>query len=980
MRATGHPFLQIDVLGPAELLTPAREPLPLRQPLSRALAVRLSLARGKPVADSIVIRDLWGDDDAARPLARLRVLASRLRGALGAHAGALQRTSAGLSLQAEPADLDAAERALSGLEAIRRGGDHARVFETTRAALSRWRGDPLSDLDGIPFVAAERQRLGSLRLELQLAWAESGLALGKFVEPELERLVCVHPLHERLVGLSAQALFRAGRQADALDRLHALRVRLADELGIDPAPETVSLEDDLRTRLTAAPRPRTSLPTAARTFVGREQEQAELLQQIQQPGLITLLGGPGAGKTRLARELAAQTTETGRAVAWLDLAPAQPGDDLESALAGAAGATSGDHSIGHSAELLADALLVVDNAEHLVEQVAAVIDVLRFKATGLSILVTSQRPLRLTDEQLHRVAALTAAEATQLFYDRSGAEPSAAVDRICTAVDRLPLGIELAAGLTRTLSVDQIAQRIDHRLRLLVRGLRDAGPRHVSLRSALDWSHELLSPQEQVALRRLAVFAAGCTPEAAAFVLTDPPSNAQTDRDRPDRERNATNQLALTNNTPSDGQANRDRPDGGGTAADQFVLTGSPMRGGSSDALGGGGITAEQVDGLLAELADRSLITSGDERIGLLETVREYALDQLRSSGEEGALRHRHAAWCVELAKFGGAYGPQDQRLLLGEPELARLVRLEEPNMLAAIDWCMGGGNDPGRVSEFVAPLGWHWMSRGMMAQASEWLCASLPALAAGTAERGNALRGFAFQARSVGRYAEALEAGLECLEIQRSLGDDRGRARTYHVLTLTSLGLDDVYAALDYAHQAGTMARALDLPIVLGASLNCSGLGLRMLGYPDAAKEMFEEAYEIWATVRDDEGLVLASNHLGVLAVQAGDTVEGRRRALFCLRMARGIGGLLGILDGLALLATVEAAEGNHEDAVRLIAVVEHQREELSSPIQVADEASALAAAWATCREALGAEADHLAELSRRQSPETVAAEILAG
>lgn len=926
MRATGHPFLQIDVLGPAELLSPAREPVLLRQPLSRALAVRLALARGKPVADGILIRDLWGDDDAARPLARLRVLASRLRGALGDHAGALQRTSAGFSLQAEPADLDAAEKALSGLEPIRRSGDQAKLFDTTSAALSRWRGDPLSDLDGIPFVVAEQQRLGSLRLELQLAWAESGLALGKLVEPELERLVCVHPLHERLVGLSAQALFRAGRQAAALDRLHALRVRLADELGIDPAPETVSLENDLRTRLTAAPRLRTSLPTAARTFVGREQEQAELLQQIQQPGLITLLGGPGAGKTRLARELAARTAESGRPVAWLDLAPAQPGDDLESALASAAGATSGDHSIGHSAELLADALLVVDNAEHLVEQVATVIDVLRFKATGLSILVTSQRPLRLTDEQLHRVAALTTAEAAQLFCDRSGAEPSEAVERICTAVDRLPLGIELAAGLTRTLSVDQLAQRIDHRLRLLVRGLRDAGARHVSLRSALDWSHELLGPQERIALRRLAVFAAGCTPEAAAFVLTD--------------------------DTPSH----------------------------SSDGLGGGGITADQVDGLLAELADRSLITSDDGRIGLLETVREYALDQLRASGEETALRHRHAAWCVELAKFGGAYGPQDQRLLLGEPELARLVRLEEPNMLAAIDWCMGDGNDPGRVSEFVAPLGWHWMSRGMMAQASEWLCASLPALAPGTAERGNALRGFAFQARSVGRYAEALESGLECLEIQRALGDDRGLARTYHVLTLTSLGLDDVYAALDYAHEAGTMARALDLPIVLGASLNCSGLGLRMLGYPAEAQQLFEEAYDIWAAVRDDEGLVLASNHLGVLAVQTGDTAEGRRRALFCLRMARGIGGLLGILDGLALLATVEAAEGNHEDAVRLIAVVQHQREELSSPIQVADEVSALATAWATCQHALGAEADRLAELARRQSPETLAAEILAG
>jgi predicted ATPase/DNA-binding SARP family transcriptional activator len=917
VRATGQPLLHIDVLGPAELVTHAHEPVQLRQPLTRALAVRLGLARGKPVADDILIRDLWGDDDAARPVARLRVLASRLRSALGDHSGALQRTPAGFSLQATPADLDAVEKALSALDPFRRSGDQAKVFSTSAAALAHWRGDPLADLDGVPFAVAERQHLESLRLELHLAWAESGLALGKYVEPELERLVGIHPLHERLVGLFAQAVFRAGRHAAALDQLHALRVRLADELGIDPAPETVALEEGLRADLAAPPKLRTSLPSATRTFVGRHKEQAELLQLIRRPGLITLLGGPGAGKTRLAREIAGHITETERPVAWLDLAPAQPGDGLESALAGAAGATSGDHSIGHSAELLSGALLVVDNAEHLVEQLAPIIDVLRSKATGLSILVTSQRPLRLTDEQLHRVAALTAAEASQLFCDRSGADPSPAVEQICTAVDRLPLGIELAAGLTRTLSVEQIAQRIDHRLRLLVRGLRDAGPRHVSLRSALNWSYELLSAQEQVTLRRLAVFAAGCTPEAATFVLTAPSA-------------------------------------------------GDP-------------IGPHDVERVLAELADRSLITSGGERIGLLETVREYALDQLRDSGEESALRNRHAAWCVELAKFGGAYGPQDQRQLLGEPELARRVRLEEPNMLAAIDWCMGDGNDPGRVSEFVAPLGWHWMSRGMMAQASEWLWASLPALPAGTVERGDALRGFAFQARSVGRYGEALHAGLECAEIQRALGNDRGLARTYHVLTLTSLGLDDVYGALDNAHRAGKMARALELPIVLGASLNCSGLVLRMLGYPAEAKQLFEEAYEIWAGVRDDEGLVLASNHLGVLAVQAGDTAEGRRRALFCLRMARGIGGLLGILDGLALLATVEAAEGNHAEAVRLLAVVEHQREELSSPIQVADEASALSVAWTTCREALGPEADRLADRTRRQSPETLAAEILA-
>jgi predicted ATPase/DNA-binding SARP family transcriptional activator len=916
VRATDHPLLELHVLGPAEVLSPASisrgaEPVRVRQPLARALAVRLALARGEAVADDILIRDLWGDDDAARPTARLRVLASRLRGALGNYAPALQRTPAGFSLRAIPTDLVAAERALATVDAVRRTGDQASVFATAAAGLELWRGEPLSDLEGIPFVASEQQRLQSLQLELQLAWGEAGLALGRQVDAELERLAAAHPLHERLVGLSALALARAGRQAEALDRLRGLRHRLAEELGIDPAPETVAIEDDLRgLRLST---PRVPLPTAASNFVGRDHEQSVLLREIHRPVLITLLGGPGVGKTRLAREVAAQTVVQGRPVAWLDLAPLHASDNLVAALAAAVGAESNGDTVAHAAELLAGTLLIVDNAEHLVDEIAPLIDSLRFKAVDLSILVTSQRPLRLSDEQVHRLGPLPAAAATALFCDRSGASAGPAVETICTAVDRLPLGIELAAGMTRTLSVQQLADRIDRRLQLLIRGRRDPGIRHASLRAALDWSHELLEPSVRTALRRLSVFAGGCTLEAAEQVVA------------------------------------------------------------------GDGIQVDEVAELLAVLVDRSLVTmDDDERCSLLETIREYGRGQLRAAGEESAVRGRHAAWCVGLAKFGEQYARLNQRFSLREPEVARRLRIEEPNLLAAVDWCLGEGNDPGRVSEIVAPLSWHWYYRGMMAQAGGWLRSSLATLASGTPERAAALTALAVQTRFSGGYAEARDIGLECVAIYRALGDSRGLAVGLQGLTLTSLALQDEYAALNYAHEAETLGRSINFAAVRGGALNCAGLALRQLGYQSEARQMFEEAYDVWSGSQDDQGMVIAGGNLSIADFQAGHVEAARRRQLHVLRIARSIGYTVGILDGLGVLASIEAASGHYELAVRLLTVAERHRADIGAPLFIPDELAALATAWTAARSSLGPEADRIADSARHLPLNTLLTELL--
>lgn len=471
----------------------------LDRPLERALAARLSLARGAAVSDERLARDLWGDVDLARPRERLRVLASRLRANLGEAASALSRTGAGYLLDAEPSDVVAAERALS---------DGSR--EAVVAALALWRGDSLADLRAVPFGFAEGERLDALRVDLRVARLALDQESGAGVElrAELEELVGEHPLHERLSCMLALALYRGGRQADALAVLSRLRERLSDELGVDPAPETVSTELQILRQEAPGGAPKRRLPAAGTTFLGRDADRAAVVERLSVTRLVTLTGVAGSGKTRLALEVA-RVVE--RPVVWLDLTAVRAEDEIVPALVAEAGED-------YLAEL-EGAVLVVDNAEHVLSAASSVVTDLLSHTGKLSVLATSQRPLLVEGEEVRHVGALPPSAAAMLFCDRSGAEPSADVDAICAAVDHLPLGVELAAGLTRTLSVPQLARRLDDRLRLLVGGLRGSRQRHSSLRAALDWSHELLDDVQQAVLRRAAVFLGGWTLEAAEEVL-----------------------------------------------------------------------------------------------------------------------------------------------------------------------------------------------------------------------------------------------------------------------------------------------------------------------------------------------------------------------------------------------------------------------------------------------------------------------------
>lgn len=893
MTVSGERRLRVGVLGPSTIEADG-VPVKVDRALERGLAVRLALARGAAVPDDILLRDLWGAEAGDKPVERLRVVIYRLRQLLGEHAPAVHRTPGGYAMAAAPDDLIEVETVVRRLTAARQAGEPAGLAAMIEEALDHWRGPALADLRKLPFAALEATRLEGIQLDLRTELMEAKLAAGTANIAELEQLSTEHPLHERLVGLLAIALYRAERQAAALDRLATLRRDLADELGIDPSPQTAELELRLlrqdpalslvTTTSSSSSPARSGLPLSSRTqFVGRQGEVATLLSLLTPPALITLTGGPGLGKTRLAREVAAargagldktgldrEVTAArgagGRPVAWLDLASISTGEAVVAGLAAAvgvdagAGDTAGGDLVARSIEKLDDVLLVIDNAEHLVDEVADLVGRIRRTATTVSILVTSQRPLRISGEEIHQVAPLSQAAAISLFCSRSGLGPHDRIDDICAAVDRIPLAVELAAGLTRTMTIDQLADRIHHRLRLLVGGNRDSGFRHSSLRAALDWSHSLADPPAQTVLRRLAVFAGGCTLEAAEQVVS------------------------------------------------------------------GDGIAPADLPAILLDLTDRCLITVDQQRFRLLETVLDYAHEQLAGSGEADSVRRRHVQWCTRVIA-----GIGDQ----GEPEygvLETALGPEEANLRAALNWVLGEGAEPATVAELPEAFWWYWWSRGLTDEARSWLAGCLDGI--GTTEthtRAVAAQAAGMVGRLGGDYADARRWNDEALRIYRCLGDDAAVAAALLRLATLNLGMRDFDLALAQATEVLELASVSGSPREIGAAVNLSATALRCLGRPEEARRTRKPYDHLWRDQDSHRGEVGRVACLGVVAWLTGHRDEARKLYLDALRTFAATDLADGIAETLEALAGLELDGGLPERALRLLTVADRYRSTIS-------------------------------------------------
>ncbi len=655
-------------------------------PRLRALLIALALEPGRLVPRATLVDWIWGERPPSDAVNALQRLVSRLRKALPD--GSVQGQTGGYRLTVEPGAVDAVrfERLLGQ---ARSGEDPGRVL-LLREAVALWRGPAMHDVglqESAAFDAAvtrlEMLRLTALEDRFE---AEVSVGHGARLVAELTDAVAANPLRERLVAALMRAHVAAGRDTEALLAYQRAREALADELGVDPSPELSALHGALLRgelgRREAARK--TNVRAELTSFVGRDADVAVARELIAEHRLTTLIGPGGAGKTRLATETARSLLGDLPDGAWL-VELASIGADGDVALSTLDGLGLRDALLGETPDadltdrLIAavrgrEALLILDNCEHVIESAAVFADRVLGECPRLRILATSREPLGITGEALWLVEPLAlpagdaglgeieSSPAVQLLRDRAGAvRKDLVVDaetmvRVCRALDGMPLAIELAAARLRTMSLDQLASRLHDRFRLLTGGSRTALPRHKTLRAVVDWSWELLADAERMVLRRLAVFSGGASLDAAERVCA-------------------------------------------GDAVEQ-----------------------EHVLELLTSLAEKSLLLSeGDSapRYRMIGTIKEYARYRLAEAGESDRTRRAHLDYFTELTEAA-------------EPHLRRAEQLEwlaqlegeHENIGSAMRGALAAGEALGAM-RLAAGAGWYWWLGGHKAEGNELIIAA---------------------------------------------------------------------------------------------------------------------------------------------------------------------------------------------------------------------------------------------------------------
>jgi predicted ATPase len=655
----------------------------------RGLLIALALEPGHVVPKATLVDWIWGErppSDAANALQRL---ASRLRKALPT--GVIEGQPGGYRLTVAPDAVDALR--FERLLAQARQEDGPGRVRLLREALALWRGAAMQDValeDSEAFNAAVT-RLEGLRLTAMEDRFETEVSLGQGVEviAELTDAVTAHPLRERLVAALMRALVAAGRDSEALLIYERTREALADALGVDPSPELSALHVALlRGELGRREENRkTNVRAELTSFVGRDDDVAAVRELITEHRLTTLVGPGGSGKTRLATETACTLIGDLPDGVWLvelaaigadgDVAQATlAGLGLRDALLGAA--PSADVADGLIAAIRErEALLILDNCEHVIESAAKFADRVLRECRRLRILATSREPLGITGEALWLVEPLSlpdrdaspgeiaSSPAVRLLQDRAGAvrkdfradeHTLSTMVRICRALDGMPLAIELAAARLRTMSIEQLANRLDDRFRLLTSGSRTALPRHKTLQAVVDWSWELLTDAERTVLPRLSVFSGGASLEAAERVCA------------------------------------------------------------------GGAVEREQVLELLTALAEKSLLLTerdGIPRYRMLDTIKEYAAQRLVEVGESDLARHAHLGYFTELTETAEPHLRRTEQL-----EWLATLEAEHDNIGAAMRGAIAAGEAQAAM-RLAAGAGWYWWLGGHRAEGIELITAA---------------------------------------------------------------------------------------------------------------------------------------------------------------------------------------------------------------------------------------------------------------
>jgi predicted ATPase/DNA-binding CsgD family transcriptional regulator len=705
-------------------------------------------------------------------------------------------------------------------------------------------------------------------------------------------------------------------------------------------------------------------------FVGREREISEVCRIAGGARALSLCGAGGIGKTRLAIHVAARLAPDFPDGAWfIELADVQHPELVVSRISSAIGVVEepGRALMATLADALRprQMLLVLDNCEHVIDACARVCQRLLASCPGLRVIATSREPLRVAAETIWQVppmampvqegqdddaTALLSSDALRLFADRAAAvKPGfvlgpgnvSAVAAICRAVDGLPLGIELAAAWVRVLTAEQIATRLSDRFRLLSSAERTAPARHRTLRSAIDWSYELLSAQERVLVRRLSVFA-GWPLEMAEQVCA-------------------------------------------GVNVGDDLLPG-------------------QVFSLLAGLADKSLVIAEPDaawriRYRMLDTIRDYAADRLQEAGEVELLRARLVDYTVreveEAALLGMAItaGSWSDRV-----EVFRRFEAESANLTQALTWChdFRDAESGLRICVAIRPV---WIVQGSFGEGAAWMDAFLaletsttlpdavrgpalvgraqlafaldPADAAQRAKSGLELcqgRDLAFWAASAlnllaeaalhaGQLAEADNRAAEALSITSDSGDAFNASYAWGTRAAVAAYNGDLDEALRLGERSLALARDIDQQWAAARALLGLGDLARLTGDPARARRHYEEAFTILREVGARPEMARCLAGIGRIEISQGELELAGQHLIESIELSRSTGSRIGVIRGLDTFAALAIAQGNKDLGVQLAGAAAALREQAGLP-----------AAPASRTERLLASADGVSEAARSE------------
>jgi predicted ATPase/DNA-binding winged helix-turn-helix (wHTH) protein/Tfp pilus assembly protein PilF len=645
-----------------------------------------------------------------------------------------------------------------------------------------------------------------------------------------------------------------------------------------------------------ASRSKHNLPYQLTSFIGREHEIAQLKDLLAANRLVTLTGAGGAGKTRLAIELASRLTNAFSDGVWLvELGALSDPGLVPQAVAKALEVK--EQPARPLVETLSDyltskrLLLVLDNVEHLLDACVQLVNEILRRCRDVVVLVTSRERLAMAGELTYRVpslmvpgprdnvapSALLAYDGVRLFVDRAillrpdfsvTSENAASLASICYRLDGIPLAIELAAPRLRSMSVEELRQGLDHRFTLLTDGSRTELPRHRTLRSMIDWSYDLLREPEKLFLQRLSVFAGGWKLPAAEEVCA------------------------------------------------------------------GEGIEKRDILGLLTSLADKSLVVPEQEdaqtRWRLLETVRQYAHDRLEDTGGSAAVRVGHRDHYLALAE-------EADPKLKGAEQAEWLRRLEEEhdNLRAGLEWSLAEEETGGGL-RLCGALHRFWWTRAHLTEGRQWCTRVLCKAGAEerTRERAYALSAAGALSYLQGDYPAARALLEESLAIRRELGDRSGIAASLSNLGNVAVNQGDHPAARALQEQSLAIRRELGDRFGIAASLNNLGGVVYMQGDYPAARVLHEESLGISRELGDQHSIALSLSNVGHVALDQGDYLAAGALLEESLAIRRELGDRSGMPYAVEGLAVVVASLRDSLRAARIWGATERSRAEFGTPL----------------------------------------------